>query len=111
MCIRDRAVAELDLPAGRVKRDEELVLGERDVTAHERVEERGLAGVRVADDRHRRVETAVPAAGRRRTLLADLLHALLHLLDPFADQPAIGFQLALAGPPGADPAAGPGEVR
>ena len=50
---RGLAVAELDLARGRVERREELVLGQGDLAADERVEQRRLAGVRVADDRRR----------------------------------------------------------
>ena len=44
-------------------------------------------------------------------LLADLLDALLHLRDPGPDDPPVGLELALAGAPRADPAAGPRQVR
>ena len=64
-----------------------------------------LAGVRVADDRDRREQPPVAAAGGRPALLPDLVDPLLHLLDALADDPAVGLQLALAGAAGADAAA------
>ena len=66
---RRLAVAELDLAAGRVERREELVLGVGDLGADERVEQRRLAGVRVADDADGRPQPPVAAAGRRLALL------------------------------------------
>ena len=105
------AVAELDLAARRVERREELVLGQRDLGADERVEQRRLAGVRVADDADGRHQPPIAAAGRRRALLADLVDPLLHLLDRVADDPPVGLELALAGSAGPDAAAGPRQVR
>ena len=43
-------------------------------------------------------------------MLADLVDPLLHLLDPVADDPPVGLELALARAPGTDPAAGPRQV-
>ena len=108
---RRLAVAELDLARRRVERREQLVLGLGDLAADERVEQRRLAGVRVADDRDRRVQAAIAAAGGRLALAADVLDARLHLLDPLADDPAVRLQLRLARAPGADAALGPREVR
>ena len=68
-------VAELDLARGRVERREQLVLGLGDLAADERVEQRRLAGVRVADDRDRRVQAPVAAAGGGLALAADVLDA------------------------------------
>ena len=107
---RGLAVAELDLAAGRIERGEQLVLGPRDLGADERVEQRGLAGVRVADDADGRPQPAVAAAGGGLALLADLLDALLHLRDPRPDDPPVGLELALAGSARADPALGPRQV-
>ena len=108
---RRLAVAELDLAAGRIERREQLVLGARHLRADERVEQRRLAGVRVADDADRRPQPPVAAARGGLALLADLVDALLHLRDPGPDDPPVGLELALAGSPGADPAAGPRQVR
>ena len=107
---RRLAVAELDLAAGRVERREQLVLGLRHLGADERVEQRRLAGVRVADDADGRPQPAVAPAGRRLALLADLLDAFLHLRDPGPDDPPVGLELALAGSARADPALGPRQV-
>ena len=82
----------------------------RHLGADERVEQRRLAGVRVADDADGRPQPAVAAARRRLALLADLLDALLHLRDPGPDDPPVGLELALAGSPRADPALGPRQV-
>src|SRR4051794_39481026 len=90
------AVAELHLAAGRVESGEELVLCVRHVGSDERVQQRRLPGVRVADDADRRPEAAVPAARRRLALLADLLDALLHLGDACPDDPSVGLELAFA---------------
>ena len=107
---RDLAVAELHLARRRVERREQHVLGLRDLAADERVEQRRLAGVRVADDADRRIQPAVAAARRGRALLADLLDALLHLRDPGPDDPPVGLELALAGASRADAATGPRQV-
>ena len=104
------AVAELDLAARRIERGEELVLGVGDLRADQRVEERRLAGVRVADDADGRPQPPIASARGGLALRADLLDALLHLGDPRPDDAAVGLELALAGPAGADPAAGPREV-
>jgi hypothetical protein len=82
-----------------------------DLAADERVEQRRLAGIRVADDRHRRVQAPIAAAGRRLALATDGLDATLHLLDPFADEPPVRLQLRLARAPRANPAARPRKVR
>ncbi len=107
---RGLPVAELDLAAGGIERGEQLVLGERHLGADEGVEQRRLAGVRVADDADGRPQPAVAAAGRGRALLADLLDALLHLGDAGPDDPAVGLELALAGAARPDPALGAREV-
>ena len=107
---RRLAVAELDLAAGRIERREQLVLGPRDLGADEAVEQRRLAGVRVADDADRRPQPAIAAAGGRLALLADLLDPLLHLRDPGPDDPPVRLELALAGAARADAALGAREV-
>ena len=107
---RGLAVAELDLARGRVERREQLVLGPGDLAPDERVQERRLAGVRVADDADRRHHPPVAAAGGGLALLADLLDPLLHLRDPGPDDPAVGLELALARSPRADAALGPRQV-
>ena len=105
------ALAQLDHPTGRVQRGEEPVLGPRHLRSDQRVEQRGLARVRVADDAHRREQPAVPTPRGRRPLLADLLDPLFHLLDPLADDPPVRLELALARAAGPDAATGPRQVR
>ena len=108
---RGLAVAELDLARGRVERGEQLVLGARHLAADERVEQRRLAGVRVADDADGRDQPPVAPAGCRRPLPAHVLDALLHLGDPRSDDPPVGLELGLAGTPRADAAARARQVR
>ena len=107
---RRLAVAELDLAPGRIERGEQLVLGLGHLGPDERVEQRRLAGVRVADDADGRPQPPVTAAGRGLALLADLLDPLLHLRDARPDDPAVGLELALARAPGTDATLGPREV-
>ena len=76
----------------------------------QRVEQRRLAGVRVADDADGRPQPPVAAAGGGLALLADLLDPLLHLRDARPDDPAVGLELALARAPRADAALGPRQV-
>ena len=107
---RGLAVAELDLAAGRVERGEQLVLGPRHLRADQGVEQRRLAGVRVADDADGRPQPAVAPTRRGLALLADLLDAFLHLRDPRPDDPPVRLELALAGSARPDPALGPRQV-
>ena len=107
---RGLAVAELDLAAGRVERREQLVLGQGDLGADQRVEQGGLAGVRVADDADGRPQPSVASARRGLALLADLLDALLHLGDPGPDDPPVRLELALARTARADAALRPRQV-
>ena len=76
----------------------------------ERVEQRRLAGVRVADDADRRHSRRSRPRAAVCALLADAVDPLLHLLDPVADDPPVRLQLALAGSAGADAALGARQV-
>ena len=82
-----------------IERGEQLVLGQGHHGADERVEQRRLAGVRVADDRRR---SAYRRRSRPRAVVSRCWRtsstALLHLLDPLADQPAVRLQLDSPGP-------------
>ena len=80
------------------------------IGADERVEQRRLAGVGVADDRDGGIEPPVAGAAGGAALLGDLLDPLLELLDALADQAPVGLELGLAGAPGADAAAGARKV-
>ena len=90
-----RRVAQVQMPRGGVQRGEQLV-GRIGARLHQRVEQRGLAGVGVADQRD--VEGVAPLA------LAPLGAALaLHLGEPLArapdgvaDHAAVEFDLRLA---------------
>ena len=104
------AVAQLDLAARGVERREQLVLRQRRLGAGERVEQRALAGVGVADDGDRREQAPVAGPRSRLALLAHLLDALLELVDCSRMIAPVGLQLALAGSPRADAALGPREV-
>ncbi len=53
----------------------------------------------------------IPLARRGRAVASHVLELGLDLLDPFADQSPVRLELALAGAPRADPAAGAREVR
>ena len=97
------------LAAGRVERGEEHV-GGVDVRIGQGIEERALAGVRVADERDRGDLVAIPVAGRRGSLALHLVEVGANLLDLLADEAPVGLELALAGSAGADPAAGAREV-
>src|SRR5258708_25804914 len=72
---RGLAVTELDLAAGGIQRRKQLVLGLRDLAPDEAIEERRLAGVRVADDADGRDEPAVAAPGRGLSLPAHLRYS------------------------------------
>ena len=79
-------------PRPCVERGEELVLGQF-VGAGERVEERALARVGVADERDRH---AVVAGGHLPFATAmDLGEFCLQIVDSFFDEPAVDFQLFL----------------
>ena len=84
---------QLPAAGARVERGEQLVLGQH-VGAGQLVEQRALAGVRVADERDRH---AIAARGHFALLAAQ--HAVqlaAQLGDPLLDQPAVGFQLLFA---------------
>src|SRR5207237_110627 len=72
----------------------EQVLGEH-VSGRHAVEERGLAGVRVADERHDRVRHAPSAGAMQSPGLGDALQIALDPGHPFLGQPAIGLDLRL----------------
>ena len=94
-------------PRGRIERGEQLVLDQH-VAVGERVEQRRLAGVGVADDRHHR---QLGLGAQRAPLLAplaELLDLLLEQVDLLARAAAVDLELGLAG---AAPADAAGEAR
>ena len=102
------AVAREAQPAARrIERREELVLGEH-VRVGERVEERGLAGVGVADDGEHRQAAVVPLLAPELAARAERLDAPLERGDPVAHAAAVDLELRLAG---AAPADAAGEAR
>ena len=62
----------------------------------ERVEERGLAGVGVADERHRHHVAPHARTPLHVALPLQLHEPLLEQLDPLAEQPPVGLELRLA---------------
>src|SRR6516165_9018315 len=68
----------------------------------ERVQERRLAGVRVADQADRRDGASVTRLALRRPRLGDALQVLLELRDSPLDPPTVDLQLGLTWSSGAD---------
>src|SRR5580658_2178726 len=62
----------------------------------QRVEERRLAGVGIADERHGCDRRGFPALALLSANAADILQLLLDMSDAAIDLAAIGFQLGLA---------------
>ena len=90
-----------DRAHGRIQRGEQLVLREN-VRAGHGVEQRRLAGVRIADDGDARVVAApFPLRG---ALAIYLLEALLERRDALSDQPPVGFDLRFTRSLGSDAA-------
>ncbi len=71
----------------------------------ERIEQRRLSGIGVADQRDRRDGHGFAPLPLLAANPADILQLLLHVPDAAVDFAAIGFQLGLAGAAGADAAA------
>ena len=84
-----------ELAGRRVERREELVLGQ-DGGARQGVQERGLAGVGVADDGRRRHGHAHPARALDAALAHDLGQLLLQVGDPRAHDAPVLLELGLA---------------
>src|SRR5207249_6874074 len=89
---------------GRVERGEES-RGGGDVRAGQGVEERRLAGVRVAHQRHQVELARASITAVQRALGADALDGLGQRPDASANPAAVEFELLLAGPARADAAA------
>ncbi len=88
----------------------EQAVAHADLGAGERVQQRRLAGVRVADERDRRQRRALALGALHRARALDVLQAPAQRRDAVARQAAVGLDLRLAGAPRADPAAEPLEV-
>ena len=106
----DRVGEQHDLAAGepqaaraRVQRREQPVLDEH-LGPGQPVEQGGLAGVRVADERDVRERPAPPRLALGLARAAELHEVPLQLGDPPLDAPAIHLELGLTGTAGADAA-------
>ena len=93
-----------------VERGEQLV-GGVGLGAGEPVEQRRLAGVGVADERHRADRRLPPRLALRCPLPGDAREAFLERLDADAEQAPVRFELRLAGAAQPDAALLPLEVR
>ena len=102
------AAREVPRARASVEGREELVLDE-DAGIRERVHERRLAGVGVADDAHGKLIRAGPYF--LDLLLLYVQEALLQFADALADDSPVGLQLLLARPARADTAAVALQVR
>ena len=80
----------------RIERNEQRVR-RHGVRLRQAVEERGLAGVRVADQRHRRHLGLLASLAQLRTALPHLLDVVTEGLHPRANPAAIRFELRFAG--------------
>src|SRR3954470_24891036 len=87
----------------RVERVEEAV-ADAHLGAGERVEQRRLAGVRVAGERDLRQLAALALGAHRRPRGLDLAQLAAQRGDPVAGETAVGLELGLAGAAGADAA-------
>ncbi len=110
-------IAELDLPDERIERHEQRV-GRHGVLVRHAVEQRGLAGVGVADERDGRDRALLPPLPELRPALAHLIDLTLNRLDADANTTTIGFEFRFTGATRADAATearqcrpAPGEAR
>src|SRR5262249_12401393 len=94
----------------RIQRHEQRVRGFR-LLPCEPVEQRGLARVRVADERNRRGQPFLPPLAQLRATLADVPDLPADRTDAMPDAPAIRFQLRFTRASRADAAAEPRERR
>ena len=95
------AAGQLDAAHGRVQRGEQLV-GGVGIGAGQGIEQRRLAGIGVADQRHPRQLAAHARASHLGVLDFDFLQALLQHVDALLQQAAVGFELGFAGTAQAD---------
>jgi len=99
------AVWQRDLPRGWIQRGEQAILGQH-ASAGKRVEQRGFAGIGVANQRHNRHAAAAPALAILLAVAMDLFDLAFQQRDPVADHPPVELQLGFAGPAQAYHAAG-----
>ncbi len=90
------AVGQPDRPHGRIERGEQQVLGHHGRAA-QAVEQRRLAGVGVADQRHRRQARLAPPGAIDGARAAHAFEVALDAHDALADQPAVDLDLRFAG--------------
>ena len=103
------AIRKTDLADERIERDEQRVRCDR-LVAGQRVEQRGLAGVRVTDQRHGGHRGLVPTLAQLRSTPANAESmSLARMLIAVTDAPAVRFQLGFARASRADAAAQPRE--
>ena len=105
--VRDHHIAHFQAqvnPArGGIERGEQLV-GNIHAGLGHGIEQGRLAGIGIADQRHRECVIAAARAALRFALLVQLFQARAQGLDTVADQPAVGLELRLAGTAQADTA-------
>ena len=87
---------QMQPPGERIERGKELVGRQRPRTG-EAIEQRGLAGVGVADQRHAQGLAALAGTTARAALAIHLLQPFAHLADLVVDHPAVQLQLGFAG--------------
>lgn len=96
-------VAQIHASRRRIERRKQLV-GRIGLRLRQRIEQRRLARVRIADQRHRHGAAARALTTLRAVLPAQPVETRLQHFDPLADQPAVGFELRFAGAAQADTA-------
>ncbi len=89
------AARQLDCPQRRIERCEQQILGE-DAGLRQPVEQRRLAGIGVADERHDRIGHGAPALAVQAAGFLDLFEIALDPRDALLNQPAVGLDLRLA---------------
>src|SRR5204863_7224593 len=96
-CDAARDAGQVQLARRRVERREQLV-GGIGLGVDERIEERRLAGIGVADERDAEGGIALARAPLRAALALDALELLLDALDALADHAPVELDLRLARP-------------
>src|SRR5262245_16033754 len=96
-------------PSRRIERDEELV-GRGARGPGETVQQRGLARVRIADERDDGHAARLATIALEPAVDAHTLEIFGDLTDAMADHPAVGLDLGLAGSPRPDAGAQPLEM-